>query len=78
MAVVGVLEDKGSVLRKKKRRRICENKILDVNDKVEVMWLMPILVLNDFPSIICFFLVGFFSFFRGGFKSWVVISVVSH
>ncbi|KAK6272177.1 hypothetical protein POUND7_009260 [Theobroma cacao] len=36
MAVVGVLEDKGSVLRKKKRRRICENKILDVNDKVEV------------------------------------------
>ncbi|XVE59433.1 hypothetical protein DITRI_Ditri05aG0046300 [Diplodiscus trichospermus] len=36
MAVVGVFEDKGSVLRKRKRKKICEMKKLDVNEKVEV------------------------------------------
>ncbi|OMO84355.1 Zinc finger, RING-type, partial [Corchorus capsularis] len=36
MAVVGVLEDKGSVLRKNKRRKLPEKKKLNVDDKVEL------------------------------------------
>ncbi|XVF19847.1 hypothetical protein REPUB_Repub11eG0146100 [Reevesia pubescens] len=36
MAVVGVLEDKGSVLRKRKRKKMCERRKFDVNEKVEV------------------------------------------
>ncbi|XVF69023.1 hypothetical protein PTKIN_Ptkin11bG0047800 [Pterospermum kingtungense] len=36
MAVVGVLEDKGSVLRKRKRKKTFETKKLDINEKVEV------------------------------------------
>ncbi|OMO90435.1 Tudor-like, plant [Corchorus olitorius] len=35
MAVVGVLDDKGSVLRKNKRRKLRKKKKLDVDDKVE-------------------------------------------
>ncbi|XVF46770.1 hypothetical protein PTKIN_Ptkin03bG0055200 [Pterospermum kingtungense] len=36
MAVVGVLEDKGYVLRKRKRKKLCQKRKLDVNAKVEV------------------------------------------
>ncbi|XP_022732178.1 uncharacterized protein LOC111286463 [Durio zibethinus] len=36
MAVVGVLEEEGSLLRKRKRKKIFEKKNLDVHEKVEV------------------------------------------
>ncbi|XWS52972.1 hypothetical protein CRYUN_Cryun11dG0117900 [Craigia yunnanensis] len=36
MAVLGVLEDEGSVLSKRKRKKMCETKKLNFNEKIEV------------------------------------------